>query len=97
VARKRGRQPDLDPVLELALSPNDTKPRPRTEAFWAAVTEPPRRLQTDYGESPFFAISATAETAADVTIEELVIESFYPADAAAADRVRALTGVGAAA
>ncbi len=57
----------------------------------------PLRLRTDYGELSFFSISATVETAADVTIEELVIESFYPTDTATADRVRALTGVGVAA
>jgi len=57
----------------------------------------PLRLQTDDGELSFFSISATVETAADVTIEELVIESFYPADAATADRLRQLAAARAAA
>ena len=57
----------------------------------------PMRLRTDDSELSFFSISATVETAADVTIEELVIESFYPADAATADRLRELTAARAAA
>lgn len=50
----------------------------------------PLRLRTEDAELSFFSISATVETAADVTIEELVVESFYPADAATADRLRQL-------
>ncbi|HEU5426569.1 MAG TPA: helix-turn-helix transcriptional regulator [Actinocrinis sp.] len=57
----------------------------------------PLRLQTGDGELSFFSISATVETAADVTIEELVIESFYPADAATADRLRQLAAARATA
>ena len=57
----------------------------------------PLRLRAGNAQLSFFSISATVETAADVTIEELVIESFYPADAATADRVRALTTASAAA
>lgn len=51
----------------------------------------PLRLRHDRGELSFFSISAAVETAADVTVEELVIETFYPADAATAEAVRALT------
>lgn len=57
----------------------------------------PLRLRSGHGELSFFSISATVETAADVTVEELVIESFYPADTATADRLRQLTAAGAAA
>lgn len=38
----------------------------------------------------FFSVAATVETAADITVEELVIESFYPADPDTAHRLRAL-------
>lgn len=55
----------------------------------------PLRVRTPDGELSFFSISATVETAADVTIEELVIESFYPADAGTADRLRQLTAAAA--
>lgn len=50
----------------------------------------PLRLRHESGELSFFSVSATVETAADVTVEELVIESFYPADAETARRMRAL-------
>jgi transcriptional regulator with XRE-family HTH domain len=50
----------------------------------------PLRLEHETGELSFFSIAATVETAADVTVEELVIESFYPADAGTAQRLRAL-------
>ena len=49
----------------------------------------PLRLRHDTGELSFFAISATVETAADVTVDELVIESFYPADRTTAQQLRA--------
>ena len=50
----------------------------------------PLRLRHDTGELSFFSIAATVETAADVTVDELVIESFYPADLDTAQRMRAL-------
>jgi transcriptional regulator with XRE-family HTH domain len=50
----------------------------------------PLRLRHETGELSFFSIAATVETAADVTVDELVIESFYPADLATSQRLRAL-------
>jgi transcriptional regulator with XRE-family HTH domain len=50
----------------------------------------PLRLRHQTGLLSFFSISATVETAADVTVDELVIESFYPADQQTAQRLRAL-------
>lgn len=50
----------------------------------------PLRLRHETGEMSFFSISATVETAADVTVDELAIESFYPADPQTAHRLRAL-------
>ena len=50
----------------------------------------PLRLRHESGELSFFSVAATVETVADVTVAELVIESFYPADAATAERLRAL-------
>jgi transcriptional regulator with XRE-family HTH domain len=50
----------------------------------------PLRLKHETGELSFFSIAATVETAADVTVEELVIESFYPADLGTSQRLRAL-------
>jgi transcriptional regulator with XRE-family HTH domain len=50
----------------------------------------PLRLRHHSGELSFFSIAATVETAADVTVDELVIESFYPADRETGQRLRAL-------
>ena len=46
------------------------------------------RLQHAAGELSFFSIAATVQTAADVTVDELEIESFYPADARTAEPAR---------
>ncbi|HVV30446.1 MAG TPA: helix-turn-helix transcriptional regulator [Mycobacteriales bacterium] len=50
----------------------------------------PLRLQHETGALSFFSIAATVETAADVTVDELVIESFYPADQDTTNWLRAL-------
>ena len=42
----------------------------------------PLRYRTGGRELSFFSISAVVGTASDVTVEELAIEAFYPADAA---------------
>ena len=42
----------------------------------------PLRYRRDGRELSFFSISAAVGTATDVTVEELAIEAFYPADAA---------------
>ncbi|MFN2560477.1 MAG: helix-turn-helix domain-containing protein [Jatrophihabitans sp.] len=70
---------------ELAGYPGGREAAPRS-----ANVVLPLRLEHETGELSFFSIAATVETAADVTVEELVIESFYPADAGTAQRLRAL-------
>jgi transcriptional regulator with XRE-family HTH domain len=49
----------------------------------------PLQLEYEGSELSFFSISASVETAADVTVDELVIEAFYPADEATAARLHA--------
>ncbi|MBO1765515.1 helix-turn-helix transcriptional regulator [Allobranchiibius sp. GilTou73] len=39
----------------------------------------PLRLRTDVGVASYFSVAAAVETATDVTVEELVLETFYPA------------------
>jgi hypothetical protein len=51
----------------------------------------PLRLRVDDRELALFSIEARVGTATDVTVEELSIETFYPADAATADFLRAQT------
>jgi transcriptional regulator with XRE-family HTH domain len=49
----------------------------------------PLRLRTgDDGELAFFSIAARVETATDVTVQELTVEMFYPADDATAAALR---------
>jgi len=48
----------------------------------------PLRLRTDVGELTFFSTIATFGTALDITLAELAIESFFPADAATAEALQ---------
>jgi transcriptional regulator with XRE-family HTH domain len=50
------------------------------------------RFRHESGELSLFSISAVVSTATDVTVEELAIESFYPADADTAERLGRLVG-----
>jgi transcriptional regulator with XRE-family HTH domain len=65
------------------------KPEP-ADAVPAANVVLPLRLEHSSGELSLFSIAARVETAADVTVDELSIESFYPADVDTANRLRAL-------
>jgi hypothetical protein len=71
-------------------------PGVRTEL---AVTEPPGlvlpvRVRSPYGLLSFFTTLARFGTAADVTLSELAVESFFPADEATDRAVRAAAGQG---
>jgi hypothetical protein len=79
-----------DPALaalheELAALPGP-EPAPAPSPLPIAI---PLTLRTSAGELTFISTIATFGTATDVTLAELVIESFYPADAATADAMRA--------
>jgi hypothetical protein len=52
----------------------------------------PLRLEVAGAELAFFAISATVETAGDVTVDDLRIETFYPTDQATAERIHHRSG-----
>jgi len=54
----------------------------------------PLRLSSPTGELSFFSIAAHVGTAVDVTVEELVLEAFYPADSATAEALRVLSAGG---
>lgn len=51
----------------------------------------PLRLNLDGVELSLFSVSASVQTAGDVTVDDLRIETFYPADEATAGRLRAPT------
>jgi transcriptional regulator with XRE-family HTH domain len=83
-----------DPALaalhaELAAYPCDEPARsPDLDAGAIAV---PLRLRHDGGELAFISTVTTFGTALDVTVAELSIESFFPADAATADVLRGVS------
>jgi transcriptional regulator with XRE-family HTH domain len=80
-----------DPRLEelyAELSGYPGGPAPVPAPPPASVVLPMRLRAQDGAELSFFSIAATVETAADVTVDELVIEAFYPADADTARRLR---------
>jgi transcriptional regulator with XRE-family HTH domain len=61
------------------------------------IAVPLRMAMPDGTELSFFSTVATFGTAIDVTVAELSIESFFPADARTAEAFRALAGAAAAA
>jgi len=74
----------VDLAAELAEYPGgDPEPAGATDVVL------PLRLVTPAGELSFFSIAAHVGTATDVTVEELTLEAFYPADAATAAALRA--------
>jgi transcriptional regulator with XRE-family HTH domain len=83
-----------DPALaalheELAAYPcDDPAQSPDLEAGAIAVA---LRLRHDGGELSFVSTVTTFGTALDVTVSELSIESFFPADGATAEALRALS------
>lgn len=64
---------------ELAGYPCD-QPEPDVELPGPADVFTPLRLRHDAGELSFFSTVATFGTPLDVTVAELAVESFYPAD-----------------
>jgi transcriptional regulator with XRE-family HTH domain len=63
---------------------------PRPEAFGGVVV--PLQLATDSGTLSFFSTTTIFGTPVDVTLSELAIESFFPADALTSDALRRLSG-----
>ncbi len=81
-----------DPVLadlhdELCGYPGVVRVEPWTEHPGVVL---PVRIRTDAGVLSFFTTAATFGTAADVTLAELTVESFFPADPATGEAVRRL-------
>lgn len=64
-------------------------PEPAAGAGPAGEIVVPLRMRTAIGDLSFFSTVASFGTAVDVTVSELGIESFFPADRATADAVRA--------
>jgi hypothetical protein len=87
-----GRQAALtgDPAAQALYDELDSYPAPSHDTLDPAGSiAVPLRLTTDAGELAFFSTVATFGTAVDITVAELAIESFFPADERTAEAVRA--------
>jgi hypothetical protein len=79
---------------ELASYPG-VRPGPHSDLEPAAIVLPLRLRDTDdRGELAFFSTLSTFGTAADITLSELAIEAFYPANAHTAMRLLRDIGAG---
>lgn len=82
-ARSLGDDRLMDLHRELAAYPGGAD-ADRNIAPHAAGVVLPLRYRYGHQELSFFSVNASVSTATDVTVEELAIEAFYPADAATA-------------
>jgi transcriptional regulator with XRE-family HTH domain len=83
-----------DPSLRTLLSELEGYPTPAADGPAVSLGDVcvPLRLRTAHGELSFISTVATFGTAVDITVAELAIESFFPADAATAEAVRGYVG-----
>ena len=79
-----------DPVLVRLLRELRDYPSPGEPAQDAdtAAFVVPFRLITDAGMLAFFSTTTVFGTPVDITLSELAVEAFYPADAATAEALR---------
>jgi transcriptional regulator with XRE-family HTH domain len=80
-----------DPALGGLLAELMTYPAPdATPAAGDGAIAVPLRLRTDLGDLSFLSTTLVFGTPRDITLSELAIETFLPADAATADALRRL-------
>jgi transcriptional regulator with XRE-family HTH domain len=78
-------------AAELRAYPCDDHPIPERGGAGAVVV--PLQLRTERGVLSLFSMTAMVGTPLDVTVAELAIESFFPANAATAQGLQAIAGV----
>ena len=84
-----------DPVLEALLRELLTYPAPEyAPALDHAAFVVPMRLRTEVGELAFLSTTTVFGTPLEVTLSELAIESFFPADAKTSRVLRTMSMVG---
>jgi transcriptional regulator with XRE-family HTH domain len=83
-----------DPVLVALMeeltalpAPKEARPRPPLPDYAGVVV--PMQLATEAGVLSLFSTTTVFGTPVDITLSELAIEAFFPADAATAERLRA--------
>jgi len=81
-----------DPALELLLDELKTYPAPasRGPGHVASAIVVPFTLETEAGRLSFFSTTTLFGTPVEVTLSEIAIESFFPADEATAEKLRAV-------
>lgn len=87
-----------DPVLvdllrELRAYPAPRRLAPASQTDFGGVVVP-FRLLTDAGELSFFSTTTVFGTPVEVTLAELALEAFFPADDATAEIIRGMAGKG---
>jgi transcriptional regulator with XRE-family HTH domain len=87
-----------DPVLTELLrelgaypAPGAARSRPANEREYAGVLVP-LQFTTEQGVLSFFSTTTVFGTPLDITLSELALESFFPADAATGEALRRLAG-----
>jgi transcriptional regulator with XRE-family HTH domain len=89
---RQGIEATGDPVLVTLLNDLRALPAPagqsQGEDYGGVVV--PLRLRTPHGTLALFSTTTVFGTPVDITLQELAIEAFYPADAETADRLRGL-------
>jgi transcriptional regulator with XRE-family HTH domain len=83
-----------DPVLQNLLQEIDAYPAPREtqktpEHDYSGVAVP-MRISTEAGELSFISTTTVFGSPVDITLSELAVEAFFPADTATAERMRSL-------
>ena len=83
-----------DPILEAMLDELRRLPAPAsaTPADPGITVAVPMIFESDVGRLTFLSTTTLFGTPVEVTLSELAIESFFPADAETADRLRQLVG-----
>jgi len=92
ILERLGRQVQLtgDPALRTLYDELDSYPAPPGDPGPTSDVAVPLRLRTPDGELRFISTVTTFGTPADITVEELSIESFFPADRATAEYLRSV-------
>ena len=83
-----------DPVLEALSEELRSYPAPASRApsaYGGALIAVPLLLDSPVGQLSFISTTTIFGTPVEVTLSELAIESFFPADAATAERLRKLS------
>ena len=76
---------DLEQELKSYPAPRNAEKNERTGQVESSTIAIPFRLLTDKGELSFLSTTTVFGTPLEITLSELAIESFFPADAATAD------------